>query len=69
MLKRALISFTLPVVLLLANESGNHAAQPTTDAQLKQNGSQGGTGTLQKMIVESGSVTIEFDLNRRIQWE
>ena len=78
MLKRTLISFALPVVLLLGNESGNHAAASATataaKAQLKQNtpGSQparssldeGGTGTLQKMIVASGSVDMDLDLNR-----
>jgi hypothetical protein len=58
MLKRTLISFTLPVVLLLGNESGNHAAQSATDAQLKQN-----SGTLEKMIVESGSVIMTLDLS------
>jgi hypothetical protein len=65
MLKRTLISFALPVVLLLGNESRNHAAASATataaKAQLKQNtpGSQparssldeGGTGTLQKMML------------------
>src|SRR6266480_8034773 len=57
MLKRTLISFALPVVLLLGNESGNHAAQPS------QKMSDAATGTLQKMIVESGSVTLDLDLN------
>src|SRR5258708_29863767 len=77
MLKKTLISFALPVILLLSNESGNQAAQSATatatNAQLKQNTpegqpgrrglDEGGTGTLQKMIVESGSVTMELDLN------
>ena len=44
MLKRTLISFTLPLVLLLGNESGNHAAQSaaaqTRGAEPKQNSSQ-----------------------------
>ena len=30
MLKKTLISFALPVVLLLGNESGNHAAASAT---------------------------------------
>ena len=77
MLKKTLISFALPVILLLSSESGNQAAQSATatatKAQLKQNTpegqpgrrglDEGGTGTLQKMIVESGSVTMELDLN------
>ncbi len=68
MLKRTLISFALPVVLLLGNESGNHAAQSaaaqTRGAEPKQNSSQSQTGTLQKMIVASGSVDMDLDLNR-----
>ncbi len=65
MLKRTLISFTLPVVLLLGNEQGNHAAASAmataAKAQLRQNTpesqparrslDEGGTGTLEKMIV------------------
>src|SRR6266481_10117168 len=68
MLKRTLISFALPVVLLLGNESGNPAAQSaaaqTRGAESKQNNSQGQTGTLEKMIVASGSVDMDLDLNR-----
>src|SRR4029434_800013 len=64
MLKRILISFTLPVVLLLGNEAGNHAAVSATGAQPKQDGSQNQTGTLQKMIVASGSVALDLDLSR-----
>ena len=44
-------------VLLFANISGTYAAQP------KQNTSGALTGTLQKMIVENGSVTLNLDLN------
>jgi hypothetical protein len=68
MLKRTLISFAFPVVLLLGNESGNHTAQSATaqirNAESKQNSSQGQTGTLEKMIVASGSVDMDLDLNR-----
>src|SRR6266516_4496454 len=68
MLKRTLISFALPVVLLLGNESRNHAAQSaaaqTRGAEPKQDSSQSQTGTLQKMIVASGSVDMDLDLNR-----
>ena len=44
-------------VLFFANISGTYAAQP------KQNTSGALTGTLQKMIVENGSVTLNLDLN------
>src|SRR5213082_1753162 len=78
MLKRTLISFTLPVVLLLGNEPGNHAAASAmataAKAQLRQNTpesqparrslDEGGTGTLEKMIVASGSVDMDLDLSR-----
>ena len=47
----------LPLVSLLGNSSGNYAAQ------LTQKTSDAPTGTLQKMIVESGSVTMDLDLN------
>src|SRR5215472_2944755 len=49
--------FALMSVLFLANSSGTYAAQP------KQNTSSALTGTLQKMIVENGSVTMNLDLN------
>src|SRR5213082_292827 len=78
MLKRTLISFTLPIVLLLGNEQGNHAAASAmataAKAQLRQNTpesqparrslDEGGTGTLEKMIVASGSVDMDLDLSR-----
>jgi hypothetical protein len=49
--------FALMSALLFANISGTYAAQP------KQNTSGALTGTLQKMIVENGSVTLNLDLN------
>src|SRR5437762_5582298 len=49
--------FALMSALLFANISGTYAAQP------KQNTSGAPTGTLQKMIVENGSVTLNLDLN------
>src|SRR5205823_9276609 len=67
-----------PVVLLLGNEHGNHAAASAmateAKAQLRQNTpesqparrslDEGGTGTLEKMIVAGGSVDMDLDLNR-----
>src|SRR6266704_6707196 len=57
MLKKTLISFTLSFLSLLGNGWENYAAQPS------QKTSDAPTGTLQKMIVESGSVTLDLDLN------
>ena len=50
--------FALLLLLFLGNSSGNYAAQS------KQKSSDASTGTLQKMIVENGSVTMRLDLNR-----
>ena len=49
--------FALLSVLFFANASGNNAAHP------KQDTSEVMTGTLQKMIVENASVTMQLDLN------
>ena len=57
MLKITLTGFALLSVLFFANASGNNASQS------KQNASEALTGTLQKMIVENASVTMELDLN------
>jgi hypothetical protein len=76
MSKLTLTGFAL-LLLFLGNGSGNYAAAPATataaKAQLKQNTpesqparsslDEGGTGTLQKMIVENGSVTMDLDSN------
>jgi hypothetical protein len=79
MSKFTLTSFMFPLLLFLGNSSGNYAAASSANAtaakaQLKQTApesqparrslDEGGTGTLQKMIVENGSVTMELDLNR-----
>src|SRR5882724_5475500 len=57
MSKMPLTGFALLSVLFFANASGNNASQP------KQNASEALTGTLQRMIVENGSVTMNLDLN------
>ena len=59
MLTRILGYFTLPLLLLLSNSSGNSAAPAPVKAS-----SGGQTGTLEKMIVGSGSVAMNLDLNR-----
>src|SRR5919106_2135932 len=50
--------FALLLLLFLGNSSGNYAAQS------KQKSAHAPAGTLQKMIIQSGSVTMRVDLNR-----
>jgi len=60
MLKIILTAFTLPSLLLFAPadiHSGNSAPN-------KSPANQSQTGMLQKMIVASGSATVDIDLNR-----
>src|SRR5215510_1732978 len=57
MSKALLTGFALLSVLFSANASGNNTAQPKPPA------SDTLTGTLQKMIVENASVTMQLDLN------
>ena len=57
MSKMPLIGFALLSVVFSANALGNDASQS------KQNASEALTGTLQKMIVENASVTMQLDLN------
>src|SRR5436189_5285033 len=57
MLKKTLTAFTLCFLSFLGSGWENDAAQPS------QKMSDAATGTLQKMIVESGSVTLDLDLN------
>src|SRR6478752_202642 len=78
MSKITLNGFVLLLLLFLGNSSGNYATasatataanaqfeQTTPESQLaRRNLDQDGTGTLQKMIVQSGSITMQLDLNR-----
>src|SRR5882724_3220261 len=57
MSKMPLTGFALLSVLFFANASGNNASQS------KPNASGAMTGTLQKMVVENASVTMQLDLN------
>src|SRR5215469_11378161 len=57
MSKIILSGFALLAILFFGYTSENYAAQP------KSNISGASTGTLQKMIVENGSVTLNVDLN------
>jgi hypothetical protein len=58
MMKKTLRYFTLPLLLLLGSSSGNSAPQSPGKNP------DGQTGTLEKMIVASGSVAMDLDLNR-----
>src|SRR4029077_4958808 len=78
MSKITLNGLVLLFLLFLGNSSGNYAAASATatapKAQFGQAApqsqparpglDQSGTGTLQKMIVQSGSITMQLDLNR-----
>src|SRR6266481_4005039 len=60
MSKLTLTGLMLPLVLLLSSSDAvprNSATKKSADGQLQ-------SGTLQKMIVESGSVTMDLDVNR-----
>src|SRR5262245_6659322 len=57
MSKITLTGCALLSVLFFANASGNNVNQS------KQNASDTQTGTLEKMIVEDASVTVQLDLN------
>jgi hypothetical protein len=78
MSKITLNGFVLLFLLFLGNSSGNYVAASGTASAARTQSKQtapesqparrsldeSGTGTLQKMIVQSGSVTMQFDLNR-----
>jgi hypothetical protein len=58
MSKKLLTYLTLPLLLLFCNSSQNSLAQPKVESPDAQ------AGTLEKMIVASGSVLMDVDLNR-----
>src|SRR6476659_3288882 len=58
MFRKILGYFALPLLLFLSNSSGNSASQ-TSDKKPDRE-----TGTLEKMIVANGSVTMDLDLSR-----
>ena len=64
MLKKILITLTLSLLVLLGNYAVQSAAGRNRSGELKQNTTDAPTGTLQKMIVENGSVAMDLDLNR-----
>ena len=58
MFGKMLSYFTLPLLLLLSNSSGNSAPQ------LPGKSPEGQTGTRERLIVGSGTVTMDLDLDR-----
>ena len=64
MLKKILITLTLVLVVLLGTYAVQSATGRIRDREASQKTSAAPTGTLQKMIVENGSVTMDLDLNR-----
>ena len=58
MSKKLFTHVMLPLLLLFCNSSQNSVAGP------KQKNPNAQTGTLEKMIVASGSVAMDVDLNR-----
>ena len=66
MLKKTLIALTLPLVSVLAITVATPlwgvSAQPASQAARSAVATAPPTGTLQKMIVENGSVTMDLDL-------
>jgi hypothetical protein len=64
MLKKTLIAVTLCLFVLLGTYAVQSATERIRGSQPSQKTSDAPTGTLQKMIVENGSVTLNLDLNR-----
>ena len=62
MLKIVLTAFMLPLLLLFGLRDGGSSNAP--NAAKTSLARQGESGTLQKMIVASGSVSMDIDLNR-----
>ena len=67
MLKKTLIALTLPLVSVLAISVATPlwgvSAQPASETARSAVATAPESGTLQKMIVENGSVTMDLDLN------
>jgi hypothetical protein len=64
MLKKILITLTLVLLVLLGTYAVQSATGRIRDHEASQKTSDAPTGTLQKMIVENGSVIMDLDLNR-----
>jgi hypothetical protein len=64
MLKKILIALTLSLLVLLGSYAVQSAAGGNRSGELNQKTADAPTGTLQKMIVENGSVTMDLDVSR-----
>ena len=68
MLKRTLTTFVLPFVLLFGPPatgwSDSRKASDSHGPPARHSLDEGGSGTLQKMIVENGTVTLDLDVDR-----
>ncbi|OLB44035.1 MAG: hypothetical protein AUI00_02400 [Verrucomicrobia bacterium 13_2_20CM_2_54_15] len=64
MLKKILIALTLSLLVLLGSYAVQSAKARNRGGELNQKASDAPTGTLQKMIVENGSVTMDLDIGR-----
>ena len=64
MLRKILVTLTLVLLVLLGTYAVQSAAGRIRDREASQKTSVAPTGTLQKMIVENGSVRMDLDLNR-----
>src|SRR6267143_2819799 len=64
MLKKMLIALTLCLLVLLGSYAVQSAKARNRGGELNQKTADAPTGTLQKMIVENGSVTMDLDVSR-----
>src|SRR5204862_3857147 len=64
MLKKILIALTLSLLVLIGTYAAQSAKARNRGGELNQKASDAPTGTLQKMIVENGSVTMDLDIGR-----
>ncbi len=64
MLKKILIALTLSLLVLIGSYAVQSAKARNRGGELNQKASDAPTGTLQKMIVENGSVTMDLDVSR-----
>jgi hypothetical protein len=58
MFRKILSYFTLPLLLFIGNSSGNSASQSTGKS------GDGQTATLERMVVATGNVTMDLNLDR-----
>ena len=63
MFKKTLTALTLALLVLLGSYAVTSATGGNRGREHSTSNAQPATGTLQKMIVENGSVTMDLDLN------